>query len=130
MESKIWDYRTQKLRAKNQRQKIISSWGGKCTECGETDITKLDFHHVDPYTKVHNVGEMFGRASIETICEEAEKCELLCRSCHVKETWKTGDRPKAKHGTRSMYINQKCRCDDCFEANSEYLAEYRRTHKK
>jgi hypothetical protein len=25
------------------------------------------------------------------------------------------------HGTRSAYVNDRCRCDDCREANREYI---------
>ncbi len=31
-----------------------------------------------------------------------------------------------EHGTHSMYVHQKCRCETCREAESVYQAEYRR----
>ena len=31
-----------------------------------------------------------------------------------------------KHGTISMYVSRKCRCDPCRQANREYVQEYRR----
>jgi hypothetical protein len=35
-------------------------------------------------------------------------------------------RPVAAHGTRSMYVNSKCRCMECFEANRDYMNRRRR----
>lgn len=38
-------------------------------------------------------------------------------------------RVKAKHGTYSMYSNQKCRCEPCVEAGRAYHREWSRRRK-
>lgn len=55
----------------------------KCCECPESRVACLDFHHVDPATKVMNVCEMVNnRYSIQRIQEEIAKCIVLCANCH------------------------------------------------
>jgi hypothetical protein len=44
--------------------------------------------------------------------------------------WRTGRRRKKEpweivHGTRSAYVNDQCRCDDCRTANREYIRALR-----
>ena len=57
-----------------------------CTECGESDIRVLEFHHVrgEKYDTIsHLVSE---GVSIKRIQEELNKCEVLCANCHRKLT--------------------------------------------
>ena len=59
---------------RNQREVLVDSHGGKCAICGYKDnIAALDFHHIDPNTKEGK--------QILTL-EEADKCILLCATCH------------------------------------------------
>jgi len=59
-----------------------------CEECGDNDPRVLEFHHIDPSTKLKNVSAMWHRSdSIESIMKEVEKCQLLCASCHRKATY-------------------------------------------
>jgi hypothetical protein len=55
-----------------------------CLICGERDPRCLDFHHIDPETKVLPVS-MLLQYSFEYVLEEASKCVLLCSNCHRKE---------------------------------------------
>lgn len=56
-----------------------------CIKCGEYDIACLDFHHIDPKTKLFQLGgsskSMFTE---EQILNEIKKCEVLCANCHRK----------------------------------------------
>jgi hypothetical protein len=64
-----------------RKQKIKSLLNGQpCTKCGETDIDKLCFHHVDKTTKLFDVGP--GGKSWDKILEEVKKCIVMCRKCH------------------------------------------------
>lgn len=57
-----------------------------CLVCGETDITCLDFHHLDPSKKEFCISTMLRnkRFSIKKIKEELDKCICLCANCHRK----------------------------------------------
>lgn len=58
-----------------------------CVECGETDILVLEFDHIDPSTKMWNVGSMLSRSfTIHRIEEEVNKCRVLCSNCHQRKT--------------------------------------------
>lgn len=86
---------------------------GKCCKvCGKTD--KLELDHVDPKQKVsHNIWSW----SDSRRNAELAKCQVLCFDCHKKKTIRemplTNNRHPYTHGTKTMYEDHKCRCDDC-----------------
>ncbi len=55
----------------------------KCVKCGEERHYLLDFHHVDPSTKIESITVLahFG-GSLKLLKEEMDKCILLCSNCH------------------------------------------------
>ncbi len=56
-----------------------------CMICGERHTAVLDFHHINPGTKVTQVSSMTARKySIESIVEEIKKCIVICGNCHNK----------------------------------------------
>ena len=57
-----------------------------CVDCGEADITVLEFDHVDPATKAIDIGTMVGRRSWAVILAEIAKCEVRCANCHRRRT--------------------------------------------
>ena len=60
--------------------------GAKCGKCGESDPICLDFHHIDPSKKEHNIGHLYSNsASKELVLREVSKCIVLCSNCHRKE---------------------------------------------
>jgi hypothetical protein len=63
-----------------------------CHRCGEGDPACLEFHHRDPDEKVRTVSELitYGN-SLETVCEEIEKCDVLCANCHRREHYTVPD---------------------------------------
>jgi sRNA-binding protein len=57
-----------------------------CSVCGERRALCLDWHHVDPKTKLFCIGH--GRSkSRESVKAEMEKCILLCANCHRVLHW-------------------------------------------
>lgn len=76
---KIWD----KIDRYSKKLKAIEFLGGKCEMCGETNLFKLSFHHIDPNEKEFNLQELRSRrwSKIE---KEIIKCKVLCRNCHEK----------------------------------------------
>jgi L-lysine 2,3-aminomutase len=57
----------------------IEFFGGELVEW-------LDFDHINPNTKLHNVSRMVGRYSYTTILAEVDKCRVLCKFCHTAHT--------------------------------------------
>ncbi|MGH2451550.1 MAG: hypothetical protein ACRDGE_09825 [Candidatus Limnocylindria bacterium] len=55
--------------------------GGRCVDCGySATLEALDFHHRDASTKDFALGTFGG--AWKRVLAEAEKCDLLCASCH------------------------------------------------
>lgn len=74
------------LRA-NGLQRIMEHAKDGCVECGEKDFRCLEFDHIDPSTKLYNVGQMASRGySIKKIDAEVAKCRIICANCHRKHT--------------------------------------------
>ena len=56
-----------------------------CPICGEDHPACLEFHHIDPKTKLLPISTMISlkKPKIEVL-KEIEKCVLLCSNCHRK----------------------------------------------
>lgn len=72
-------------RIKENRQRLLSLNGRKCSRCGYCECDEaLNFHHLDPKTKKF---QLSGRALQDhgwhEILEESKKCILLCSNCHI-----------------------------------------------
>ncbi len=55
-----------------------------CADCGHDVYEDLDFHHIDPATKIMSVSDMLGTYGRKKVLAEMAKCEVLCKSCHKK----------------------------------------------
>ena len=108
-----------KLRKQQRRAKLIELTGGCCIRCGATK--DLEFDHIDPATKRFNVCSDLTRAWVELV-EEASRCQLLCRPCHIDKG--AEDRPEPPHG-RYRYVYWQCRCRVCRAANAVASARQR-----
>ena len=108
-----------KARRKVRRARLIELLGGRCVRCGSTD--ELEFDHIDPETKVFAVGSDMSRAC-DKLVEEALKCQLLCRECHVAKGIE--DRPEPAH-SYYRYWYYGCRCATCKAANARKSARQR-----
>jgi 5-methylcytosine-specific restriction endonuclease McrA len=108
-----------KARRKVRRARLIELLGGQCVRCGSTD--ELEFDHIDPETKVFAVGSDMSRAW-DKLVEEALKCQLLCRECHVAKGIE--DRPEPAH-SYYRYWYYGCRCATCKAANARKSARQR-----
>lgn len=64
--------------------KYLRSHG--CVDCGEKDITVLEFDHRDEATKVLDIGVMVGRRSWSIVLAEIQKCDVRCVNCHRRST--------------------------------------------
>jgi 5-methylcytosine-specific restriction endonuclease McrA len=63
---------------------LIEQLGGVCNHCG-TD-SQLQFDHIVPSTKLFDVTQGLAGRNWESVQREVKKCQLLCRSCHMKKS--------------------------------------------
>lgn len=117
-----------KIRRTDRLLKLREMLGGVCVKCGSQE--NLDFDHIDPSTKTQNISSAFMLdGPWKRLLEEVDKCQLLCRSCHIKKSKENGDPSGGgwnriddpKHGTAKMY-NDSCRCEVCRNWKREYRA--------
>jgi hypothetical protein len=60
-----------------------------CVDCGEKDPVVLEFDHLDPSTKIFEIGEATRMGwGLERILAEAKKCDVVCANCHRRRTAK------------------------------------------
>ena len=58
-----------------------------CVDCGERDITVLEFDHKGEIPKFKAVSTLVrDRSSLEEIQYEIDKCEVRCANCHRRKT--------------------------------------------
>lgn len=75
-----------------------------CVCCGEEDPAVLEFHHKNPWDKKFTIGTAVRQnMPLSLIFEEAAKCEIVCKPCHIDihRKWEaTGVGPsRKKHPT-------------------------------
>ena len=62
-----------------KRNTLIEHLGGQCVGCGTTH--NLQFDHIDRANKSFTIGKCLGK-KLDDLIIEANKCQLLCKSCH------------------------------------------------
>ncbi len=74
-------------RARDEFNREISKIKSKpCMDCAGTfPPCAMDFDHLDPTTKLANIGNMRGRAWAKVLAEIG-KCDLVCSNCHRVRT--------------------------------------------
>lgn len=87
------NYCNTKIRRLRTKTKAIEYLGGKCVRCGyEEHPAALQFHHIDPSTKLFTIAEVANKAW-SSILSELDKCELLCANCHsIEHSDRTNER--------------------------------------
>ena len=106
------------IRRAKRRKFFESLLGGACVNCQATK--QLEFDHVIPEDKSFNLATSCMEYSLETILPELQKCQLLCRSCHIRKTISDRGFNVERHGTPGMYSNRGCRCSDCRKSWAPY----------
>lgn len=73
-------------KAKQWVNNVKSNLGCKC---GETHISVLDCHHLDPSKKEIRIADAIRRGwSIPRLQRELKKCIVMCSNCHRKLHWR------------------------------------------
>ena len=72
-----------------KREKFIRDYkSSHPCKCGENRSACLQFHHLDPKTKIKDIGYMQTHSklfTLEQIKEEIDKCMVICGNCHKIE---------------------------------------------
>jgi len=77
-----------------RRKKVIEYLGGHCVNCKTIDSLQID--HIDPDSKLFAVSEVLTHAWTK-IEPELNKCQLLCKDCHVEKNKTDGSHAKMMH---------------------------------
>ncbi|WP_049979681.1 homing endonuclease associated repeat-containing protein [Halolamina rubra] len=89
-----WHYRNREWNTERtlNRRGELQSWvddqstEARCARCNESHPACLVFHHLDADEKSKSVSQLVvDGVSRERLCEEIEKCEVLCANCHREE---------------------------------------------
>src|SRR5688572_9613673 len=70
-------------RRRKLKTQAVMLMGGQCMLCGyDHHQGVLDFHHVNPETKLFAIGSDGNTRSWDRITTELQKCILVCANCH------------------------------------------------
>lgn len=113
-------YRSQ--RYLRMKKVYLDYLGGVCSACGSDE--ELEFDHIIPGSQSFRIGARM-HLNKQTVLNELNKCQLLCRRCHLHKSIKERGHNIAEHGSPGMYNNYKCRCERCREAWRLYCLDRR-----
>jgi hypothetical protein len=72
-------------RRRRIKRQLIEEAGGACALCGYDRYPgALQFHHIDPASKVFEISGRGVTRSLDAARTEARKCVLLCANCHAE----------------------------------------------
>lgn len=115
-----------KYRYHTRRQAALLYLGGRCEKCGTGILAipgdGLHFDHVDPLNKSFQIGSSRASTVSESrFWEEVEKCQLLCKPCHLEKSRLDGSWiGRVTHGKMNAWQKLKCECDLCIKAKEDY----------
>lgn len=72
-----------------KRAWLLEYWSTHpCTDCGEDDLIVLEFDHCrgEKLYEVHRL--LKDTTGLKRLQKEVEKCDVVCRNCHVRRTAK------------------------------------------
>lgn len=105
-----------------RRSATLVLLGGKCVRCGATELLEID--HIDRSTKGFDLTRLWSIVYSEYL-EEVAKCQILCRSCHLKKTIAENS---VDHGG-GLSGKKNCPCAPCKKRKAEYMREYKKNRR-
>lgn len=92
-------------RQETERKQKYNSLKTSCAKCGENRFYLIQFHHIDPTTKLFNITE--GGSRNRNIEKEVKKCVCLCSNCHDEFHYFYGKVPKSPKESLEEYLGVK-----------------------
>jgi 5-methylcytosine-specific restriction endonuclease McrA len=77
-----------KQRYFENKMHMLRQLGGRCEECGFSDVRALQFDHIGP--KRCNLTVLMTRLALAPLFDELHQCRLLCANCHAISTAESG----------------------------------------
>lgn len=107
-----------KIRKIKNKIEMIKILGGKCQNCGEDNIFKLVFHHIESQEKELKMANY--KDSKFKLFDEIKKCKLLCNNCHREFHFNIDNKKDySRRLGKRIYLNYKgvscikCGYDKC-----------------
>ena len=75
-------YAKRSKEARKRKREILENHMTPCVECGFFHHAAMDFHHVDPSTKVGEISVLVKTRGMQVLLDELAKCVCLCANCH------------------------------------------------
>lgn len=91
----------QRLRREERRQILREHLGGKCVGCGTTE--NLQFDHIDRKQKSFDISKKLDH-SLDKLIDEANKCQLLCYTCHEFKSLINHDKERLAEGYKVSQV--------------------------
>jgi 5-methylcytosine-specific restriction endonuclease McrA len=88
---------------KRKKQQLIEHLGGKCVGCGTTK--DLQFDHIVRADKSFTIGQCMHKKMDELVVE-ANKCQLLCKTCHTLKGVCYNDHEQIAEGYRVSKVDR------------------------
>lgn len=66
------------------RKAVLEAKKMGCCLCLEKEPVCLDFHHIDPSTKLNQVASLHLFRTMKDLLDEIAKCVVVCANCHRK----------------------------------------------
>jgi hypothetical protein len=92
----------QRARRDKRRDELRQHLGGCCVGCGATE--GLQFDHIDRTKKSFTISKCLDYGW-DTLVEEADKCQLLCYTCHEYKSLINHDKDKLAEGYRVVSVD-------------------------
>lgn len=83
-----------------RRLKALELLGNSCKICGE--LHDLDIDHVNHSEKSFDISKIWSMKN-ETFLTELDKCQLLCRTCHLEKTKQEGSLNKNRPNGENIH---------------------------
>lgn len=80
------DYMLRRYHAR--REMVFERLGRCCVRCGSAE--ELEADHIDSTTKSFPISRLWS-VKLDRFLAEIEKCQILCRPCHVLKSREYGD---------------------------------------